>query len=617
MRKIYFTTSIVEFNGEIINPFHHITDTDGLTDLLDYETEITTINKFSKEKTTNAYIDPSNGNVVENASAVLSDYIYCYGQHIIYTVTQKKHIYAGCCAFYDSSKRFISFAVAIEQYENSGKVKVPENAYYVRVTVKTSAPGEEYDPDTVLIKFTPYYNRESEFEEVYKYLRNGISTYPKNVKKYSVKSINLVDTDDVIRGYIATDGSGELITTMPQGEAYGLVSNYVYCKGQKTLYLSIGDRMKNAYGIYASFTDEDFNVIEGKKVLDFNVSYGSCTIPENAVYFRIGVRAINESTWDKTKVYVGFFPFDGTYYPYETQIGDNNGTAYTPGGTPNVPILPSDLINLQYLKQYVGERIGRTPWLVGKTYISMGDSITAPSDSYAKIVSDNFGMTWHNLGVSGCHWVNYDTTKVDFSDNPVHSELQPEHSMNVIQNQVYRLLQMITPIDHIVPEIDVETEFYSDYSYPVMGSGVLDASEIDLVTIACGVNDCSNNKPIGSLIEVDTVSYKELDRKTLWSAMKWAINVIRTHCPNARIVILAPIQRAADRVSLWNYVKNELEAANHFACPAINMFQDVGIMQEIEAVEHKYLSDGLHPNADGKKLMGAIISSKLLGIYNY
>ena len=95
------------------------------------------------------------------------------------------------------------------------------------------------------------------------------------------------------------------------------------------------------------------------------------------------------------------------------------------------------------------------------------------------------------------------------------------------------------------------------------------------------------------------------------------INVIRTHCPNARIVILAPIQRAADRVSLWNYVKNELEAANHFACPAINMFQDVGIMQEIEAVEHKYLSDGLHPNADGKKLMGAIISSKLLGIYNY
>lgn len=247
----------------------------------------------------------------------------------------------------------------------------------------------------------------------------------------------------------------------------------------------------------------------------------------------------------------------------------------------------------------------------GKTYLSLGDSITAPSDSYASIIANNFDLVWHNFGVSGCHWTNYDGTKVDFSQNPIHSELSNQNYMNVIQNQVYRVLQKITGTSDIVPEISASTEFYTDYSYPVYGTNEINAEDVYLVTIACGTNDCSNSKPIGDYESVANVPYTELDKKTMWSAIKWAVIVLRKYLPNANIVIFAPIQRA-NNSNLLDYVNAEIEASVRFACSCVNMFNEIGIMQEIEAVEHRYLSDGLHPNAAGKSLMGGILSSKLL-----
>ena len=247
----------------------------------------------------------------------------------------------------------------------------------------------------------------------------------------------------------------------------------------------------------------------------------------------------------------------------------------------------------------------------GKTYLSLGDSITVPNDSYAEIIADNFNLVWYNFGVNGCHFTNYDSTKVDFSINPTHPELSERNSMNVIQNQVYRVLQKITNTSDIVPEISESTEFYTNYSYPIYGTNEINAEDVYLVTIACGTNDCSNSKPIGDYKTVENTKYYNLDKKTMWSAIKWAVTVLRKYLPNANIVILAPIQRSRNS-NLLEYVNAEVEASVRFSCQCVNMFNEIGIMGEIESMEYRYLSDGLHPNKKGKKLMGSILSSKML-----
>ncbi len=42
------------------------------------------------------------------------------------------------------------------------------------------------------------------------------------------------------------------------------------------------------------------------------------------------------------------------------------------------------------------------------------------------------------------------------------------------------------------------------------------------------------------------------------------------------------------------------------------MYEASGITEDEEAKEHKYLYDGLHPNEEGNKLMGTVVTQYLL-----
>ena len=63
--------------------------------------------------------------------------------------------------------------------------------------------------------------------------------------------------------------------------------------------------------------------------------------------------------------------------------------------------------------------------------VAIGNSITAPKDSWAWITAQHFDMELTNLAVSGAQWTDYQGTTVDTNPKPVYDGV---HTNNVISN---------------------------------------------------------------------------------------------------------------------------------------------------------------------------------------
>ncbi len=248
--------------------------------------------------------------------------------------------------------------------------------------------------------------------------------------------------------------------------------------------------------------------------------------------------------------------------------------------------------------------------LVGKQLVALGNSITAPSDSWAWVTAQHFDMSLTNLAVSGAHWIDYPGTAVDTNPQPVYDG---DHTNNVISNQVFRLLQMVVPEGTVIPETEGEP-FHNDTPSPLVGHKQAD-SDFDpfLVIISCGTND-SGNGVIGDISELEK-PYNEANRKNLYGSINWAVKVIRKYCPEAQIILLTPIQRApmVDRLPL--FVEAIQLAGEKLGCPTIDMYNESGITEAEESQGHKYLYDGLHPNAEGSRLMGNTVIRHIETLY--
>ena len=93
--------------------------------------------------------------------------------------------------------------------------------------------------------------------------------------------------------------------------------------------------------------------------------------------------------------------------------------------------------------------------------VAIGNSITAPKDSWAWITAQHFDMELTNLAVSGAQWTDYQGTTVDTNPKPVYDGV---HTNNVISNQVYRFLQLIVPEGEIISEAEGE-KFHTSCSF--------------------------------------------------------------------------------------------------------------------------------------------------------
>ena len=107
----------------------------------------------------------------------------------------------------------------------------------------------------------------------------------------------------------------------------------------------------------------------------------------------------------------------------------------------------------------------QTESLYGKQIVAIGNSITAPKDSWAWITAQHFDMELTNLAVSGAQWTDYQGTTVDTNPKPVYDGV---HTNNVISNQVYRFLQLIVPEGEIISEAEGE-KFHTSTPAPLTG----------------------------------------------------------------------------------------------------------------------------------------------------
>lgn len=137
---------------------------------------------------------------------------------------------------------------------------------------------------------------------------------------------------------------------------------------------------------------------------------------------------------------------------------------------------------------------------------------------------------------------------------------------------------------------------------------IVDYTDYDLVTIACGTNDFKLNVPLGTLGIIGDVSF---DDTTFYGAYRDAVEYILTNNPNVRIVLLTPLQRDNDHYDvnstntagykLIDYVDAVRDIGQMYALPVCDMFANSGFTKKTLST---YTMDGLHPNDDGYKRMG-------------
>ena len=144
----------------------------------------------------------------------------------------------------------------------------------------------------------------------------------------------------------------------------------------------------------------------------------------------------------------------------------------------------------------------------------------------------------------------------------------------------------------------------------------------DIFVYALGTNQDEDDVNGGEKVSVESaMSPTNIDElgNLLYSttgAMRWCLQTIKTQFPNCRVFVSLPIQRVD---SLRNYIKPKMkiikEMAEEMGCQVIPQYYGCGITAAIESVTPTYLMDGLHPNDEGNKLMGAFAASQIKSKY--
>lgn len=144
----------------------------------------------------------------------------------------------------------------------------------------------------------------------------------------------------------------------------------------------------------------------------------------------------------------------------------------------------------------------------------------------------------------------------------------------------------------------------------------------DIFVYALGTNQDEDDVNGGEKVSVESaMSPTNIDElgNLLYSttgAMRWCLQTIKTRFPDCRVFVSLPIQRVD---SSRNYIKPKMkiikEMAEEMGCQVIPQYYGCGITAAIESATPTYLMDGLHPNDEGNKLMGAFAASQIKSKY--
>ena len=221
--------------------------------------------------------------------------------------------------------------------------------------------------------------------------------------------------------------------------------------------------------------------------------------------------------------------------------------------------------------------------LEGKKVMFFGDSITYTDICYRKWLLANTGMIQvENFAVNGAWLTNYDGVVLD--GNPT------TKANNMVPNQVQKMLNG----SYDTPDI-VIVSAGTNGTYTTFADGLVEAQFTDGT----------------AYIDVDTCDLLKAS-----GAMRWIYEKILSVYPNAMIFFATPIQAAPSLRTYANIVARRdviIKIANRMSANIIDAFAYSGIYgrYEVGYANGKYLSDGLHPNEEGGKLLAKCYQSEL------
>lgn len=240
-----------------------------------------------------------------------------------------------------------------------------------------------------------------------------------------------------------------------------------------------------------------------------------------------------------------------------------------------------------------------------QTVVNFGDSIFGlrrPPNSLSDFIALYTGATCHNVGFGGCNMAS----KTDVKYDPF---------------CMYRLAYAIANNDFALQEAQVTaTGVPSYYRDALTLLESIDFSKVDIITIAYGTNDFSENTALDNTLDPD-------DTDTLAGALRYSIETLLTAFPSIRIFVLTPIYRFyidgsnqfvddsnthtnSNGDLLTDFVEKEIAVANEYQLDYIDDYYNTGI-NKFNRSFYFPSNDGTHPRVTGLQALAQHIAHHL------
>lgn len=458
----------------------------------------------------------------------------------------------------------------------SASINRPTGAEYFQTTVNTAKAGENYNPDTIQIEFssapTAY--------EAYIPLITQINDYNLTVEKVTTDPLksqspisvayfngnalkkagltlepggkNLFNIDEVKPGQYVQSGTTNIIEV--PGSTTLKTSGLIKVNPSGPVSISGLPAIHNALG-YIWYAADGVSKV-GFGSTQANVTNASFAAPLNGEYMRITVNSGKSGEiYNPNTIQIELAPIPTEYEPFTYVISKIEGYGLKPDGDLEIKLSTE-----------------------GKVFFLFGDSITATAGA-------------DGSPISGGNWPSYafpimKASYTNFALSGAHIE-------------------------------DFTTSFPRQKFSQQIADAIATGVQPDGVIVSIGIN--SLNVADNDYVTTMGRDLTALDITKVMDALRINLRKIYEIYPNAVLFFGTPMKAiksgAADEELTQRKIINQFKLmAQTFNFKIIDAFEEVGIVRDFEVKDApgRYLTDGLHPNADGKEKQGKYYANQII-----
>ena len=252
------------------------------------------------------------------------------------------------------------------------------------------------------------------------------------------------------------------------------------------------------------------------------------------------------------------------------------------------------------------------PWLIednpaskyaDKKLVCFGDSIT--NYGYTGVIKEDTGIEAINVGLSSGRYA--------YSDDS-------DQYVNAFA--FHNICYSISTGDWTIPDTLNGVSGYETQYAHIQDIKAIDFSTVDFASIAYGTND------FASATVLDNEN-NPLDTNTFKGAIRYCLKLLTEKYPHIKIIGVTPCYRfwSKNGTILYDsdnhavggmYMQQYVDAINdvymEYHLPVVNNYNNAGI-NKYNCLQYFGINDGLHPNANGRAIIGHRIGNGILTNY--